>query len=179
MSADPRLSHQSRVVSELVERLSNAVHGPDEDAEFLGLQLDSAAQGLEALCLAALREAREAEAHAEALKSIIADNKARKDRLETKAEKIRAAVAQAMAEAGLPKITAPDLTVSLRQNKPQLVIDRDPTADDLPHVGEWIEAKTTYGWNKAAVRRALEEGGMPFEFAHLTNGSASVQVRAK
>jgi len=178
MSADPRLSHQSRVVSELVERLSNAVHGPDEDAEFLGLQLDSAAQGLEALCLAALREAREAEAHAEALKSIIADNKARKDRLETKAEKIRAAVAQAMADAGLPKIVSADLTVSFRQNKPSIVYTMDPKdiyqgADD-----PFVERVETFKFNAAAVREELERGST-MDFAQLSNNPPSITVRAK
>lgn len=177
MSADPRLSHQSRVVSELVERLSNAVHGPDEDAEFLGLQLDSAAQGLEALCLAALREAREAEAHAEALKSIIADNKARKDRLETKAEKIRAAVAQAMAEAGLPKITSDDLTVSFREGDAPLVIDRDPTEQD--HYDGLATKKTVYSWDKYTLRCAVQECGEDIKFARFGNPQPSIVVRAK
>ncbi len=178
MSADPRLSHQSRVVSELVERLSNAVHGPDEDAEFLGLQLDSAAQGLEALCLAALREAREAEAHAEALKSIIADNKARKDRLETKAEKIRAAVAQAMAEAGLPKITAPDLTVSFRANKPSIAFACEPDLTIVDQYGGFIKMKEVYSWDKEAVLEWLDAGNT-LSFAKLTNAAPSLTLRSK
>ena len=178
MSADPRLSHQSRVVSELVERLSNAVHGPDEDAEFLGLQLDSAAQGLEALCLAALREAREAEAHAEALKSIIADNKARKDRLETKAEKIRAAVAQAMADAGLPKIVSADLTVSFRANKPSIAFACEPDLTIVDQYGGFIKMKEVYSWDKEAVLEWLDAGNT-LSFAKLTNAAPSLTLRSK
>lgn len=169
------LYHKANIVAELAERLADAVHGPDEDAEFLALQLDSEAQGLEALCLSALRDARLAEAYGEALKSIEADNRARRQRLERRAETIRANVAWALQEAGIPKITAPDLTVSWRMGKPPLIIDRDPNAGDVEQ--GIATAKTTYAWDKEAVRKWMET--VPFSVARLGNPQPILTVRGK
>ena len=63
----------------LPKELADAVHGPEQDAEFLALQLDGEAQGSEALSALAARLARDRQ---RSLKSIEADNRTRRQRLE-------------------------------------------------------------------------------------------------
>lgn len=168
------LSYRANLVSELQSRLAEAMN--DEDADFLAGQLVDAGGDLERSCLAVLREARQAEAYAEALKTIIADNRARKERLEARAEKIRAAVAQAMAEAGLPKIVSADMTVSFRMGKAPLIIDREP--DERDYATSLATRKLIYAWNKDAVRRELDEGDT-LPFARLGNPCPQIVVRSK
>ena len=74
---------------------------------------------LEELPAAALREARMAGEMAEGAKRIIDATRARQERLKLKAESLRKAVSWALAEAGLQKITAPDLTASLGHGRPR------------------------------------------------------------
>jgi len=170
------LDHKARIVAELQNRLGEAT--TDDDQDFLSVQLSEAGNDLEGACLIALRNVRETEALVEALKSIIADNKARKDRLEAKAEKIRAAVAQAMAEAGLPKITAPDLTVSFRANKPSIAFACEPDLTIVDQYGGFIKMKEVYSWDKEAVREWLDAGNT-LSFAKLTNAAPSLTLRSK
>lgn len=174
---DPRLTHRAKIVAELTERLGNAFDGTDEDAGFLASQLEAEAKDLESLCLYALREARIAKAMAEGVKQIEADNRTRRERLERRAEKIREAVAMAMAEAGLPKITSDDLTVSFREGDAPLVIDRDPTEQD--HYDGLATKKTVYSWDKYTLRCAVQECGEDIKFARFGNPQPSIVVRAK
>lgn len=166
------LSHKANIVAELQDRLAEA---REDDADFLAEQLACAGDDLEGACLAALREARLAEAMAEGVKQIEADNRTRRQRLERRVETIRANVAWAMQEAGLPKITAPDLTVSWRMGKPPLIIDRDPNAGDVEQ--GIATAKTTYAWDKEAVRKWMET--VPFSVARLGNPVPQIVVRGK
>jgi len=168
------LSYRANLVSELQSRLAEAMN--DEDADFIAGQLVDAGGDLERSCLAALREARQSEAYAEALKTIIADNRARKERLEARAEKIRAAVAQAMAEAGLPKIVSADMTVSFRMGKAPLIIDREPELAD--EALGWADAKVTYTWKKDFIRKQLEAGGTS-EVFRLGNPAPVLTLRGK
>lgn len=156
------LDHKARIVAELQNRLGEAT--TDDDQDFLASQLSEAGNDLEGACLIALRNARETEALVEALKSIIADNKARKDRLEAKAEKIRAAVVAAMAEAGLPRLVGPDMTVPLIPTK-VLTIEGKPTKDD--YLRGW--ARASFDWSKTNIRKAIEDGE-GINFATLSDG---------
>jgi len=88
---DPRLTHRAKLVAELQERLSNALS--DDDADFLATALVESASDLEAVCISALREAKIAAAMAEGTKTVEAEIRARRQRLERKDETIRAAVA--------------------------------------------------------------------------------------
>ncbi len=166
------LSHKANIVAELQDRLSEA---SEDDADFLAEQLACAGDDLEGACLAALRNARETEALVEALKSIEADNRARRQRLERRSETIRANVAWAMQEAGLPKITGPDLTVSWRMGKPPLIIDREPNAGDVEQ--GIATAKTIYAWDKEAVRQWMEK--VSFSVARFGNPVPQIVVRGK
>lgn len=167
------LDHKARIVAELQNRLGEAT--TDDDQDFLASQLSEAGNDLEGACLIALRNARETEALVEALKSIEADNRTRRQRLERRVETIRANVAWALQEAGLPKITAPDLTVSWRMGKPPLIIDREPNAGDVD-VGI-ATAKTTYAWDKEAVRQWMEK--VSFSVARFGNPVPQIVVRGK
>lgn len=167
------LDHKARIVAELQNRLGEAT--TDDDQDFLASQLSEAGNDLEGACLIALRNARETEALVEALKSIEADNRTRRQRLERRVETIRANVAWALQEAGLPKITAPDLTVSWRMGKPPLIIDREPNAGDVEQ--GIATAKTIYAWDKEAVREWMEK--VSFSVARLGNAPTILTVRGK
>jgi len=170
------IHHKARIVEELQSRLAEAMN--DEDADFLATQLASEAADLEAVCISALREARQTEAYAEALKTIIADNRARKERLELRAEKIREAVIAAMASAGLPRLVAPDMTVSFRQNKPGIAFACEPDVSIADQYGGFIKMKEVYSWDKEAVREWLDAGNT-LSFAKLTNAPPSLTLRSK
>ncbi len=109
------------------------------------------------------REARYEEAMAEACKGLIKDMQDRKARREAKAERLRAAIAWAMAEAAEKKVDAPDATISVRDGTPKLVFDREATTEDA---GQGLAtAKVTCSWNKEAVSEAI---------ANLNNEAASI-----
>lgn len=103
--------------------------------------------------VAVLRQAIEREAHAEALKAIIDTMAERKRRLETGAHWLREAALLAMQSAGLPRLTAPDMTVSVGSPKPAVVITdaaalpdhlcRVKREPDKRAIGAALEAKQT------------------------------------
>lgn len=171
---DPRLNHRAKIVAELVERLGNA-NADDDSSDFLATELSGATSDLELLCVLSLREARTAEAMAEGVKQIEADNRARRQRLELKSENIRAAVAHAMQEAGLPKIVSDDMTVSLRMGKAPLVIDAKPEAWATTR---FVKTEFNFTWNKDLIREELSQG-VPIEFARIGNPAPVLTVRGK
>lgn len=170
------LSHKANIVSELVERLGDAA--TEDDADFLAEQLQAAGDDLQSACAAVLRSAKYDEADAEAIKSIEADNRARRQRLERRSEAKRAAVAWAMAEAGIAKLTPPDMTVSLRQNKPSLVTTVEPDLSMCEAYPHFVRMKEVYSFDKDAIRAALD-AGETLEWASLNNAPPSVTVRTK
>jgi len=171
---DPRLTHRAKLVAELQERLSNALS--DDDADFLATALVESASDLEAVCISALREAKIAAAMAEGTKTVEAEIRARRQRLERKDETIRAAVANAMQEAGIQKIVSDDMTISMRMGKAPLIIDREP--DERDYATSLATRKLIYAWNKDAVRRELDEGDT-LPFARLGNPCPQIVVRSK
>lgn len=125
--------------------------GLSDDDECLTDTLDGLTD-LNEIIIRAAREAKDAEAMAEAMKSIIAENSERCQRFKTKAAKIRHAIAFAMQDAGLPKITAPDLTISQRAGRiaPKII-----DADALP---EWAKVeKIVMTPDRDAIKQAFEE----------------------
>lgn len=82
-------------------------------------------EGVSALpdqCLAVLRWGAEQEAHAEALGALIKQMQSRKARLDMAAQRARDAVFRAMQAAELPRIVAPDMTVSIGKGRPKVII---------------------------------------------------------
>jgi len=176
------LERKAAIVAELQERVA-AVFDEDRtdaEAEFLASALTDQGVDLEAMCARALREALNTEAMAEGMKSVIEANRTRKARLEQKAQTIRAAVAHAMQESGLPKITAPDMTVSFRMGKPPLIIDGDP---DILAPSWAANMREVYSWNKDAIREELKRGLTDLSLgnatARLGNPEPTITVRSK
>lgn len=173
---DPRLTHRAKLVAELQERLSNALS--DDDADFLATALVESASDLEAVCISALREAKIAAAMAEGTKTVEAEIRARRQRLERKDETIRAAVANAMQEAGIQKIVSDDMTVSFRANKPSIAFACEPDLTIVDQYGGFIKMKEVYSWDKEAVREWLDAGNT-LSFAKLTNAAPGLTLRSK
>lgn len=85
--------------------------------------------------VAVMRQVAEREVHAKALGELIDGMGARKQRLENGAKWLRAAVLHAMQEAGVPKIKAPDMSLSVSPGKAKLIItDEAAVPDELVRI---------------------------------------------
>jgi len=122
----------------------------DDDADALNDTLE----GLDTLnedIVAVLRNALEREAMGKALGELIDGMTARRRRLDEGARSLRAAALQAMQEGGIPKLSAPDMTVSVGHGKPKIiVIDEAEIPDDLCRIRREP--------NKTEIAKALAEG---------------------
>jgi hypothetical protein len=95
---------------------------PEEDQDTLADTIAGESDLPDAI-VAVLRAALEREAQAKAIKDeLIARLTERARRLEDGAKSLRAAALQAMTEAGLPKIQAIDMSVSVGRGKPSVII---------------------------------------------------------
>ena len=164
------LHRHAIVYAEMRERLI-VQYGLEEDEPALLNTLSGECELEDAIAMV-LRAAQRADADADAVSAIMDANWQRKARHEARSERLRASVAQAMSEAGLKTVRAPDMTISLRSVKAKLIID-DESALPAHHV---IETRSTKP-NKDAIRDALE-AGEDVPGARLTNGSVTVSVRA-
>jgi Siphovirus Gp157 len=79
---------------------------------------------------ALVRDAVRASAMEDALKIIIADNQARKQQFAAKAERLRALALWAMTEANIPRVHAPDMTISQAPGRASVKIDDDNLVPD-------------------------------------------------
>lgn len=119
-------------------------------------------------CLAVLRDALRREAMAKGLGGLIEEMQARKRRLDEGAKFLRVAVLNAIQEAGVPRITAPDMTVSVGRAKPRVVItDEAALPDNLCQI--------TRTPDKTAIAAALATGDVPG--AMLGNPAVFLSVR--
>jgi hypothetical protein len=153
----------------LRERLKQAFQLEDND-EFLFDTLDGESDFKE-LCISALKFAHERAAMAEALDNVIDSYVSRQNRLLESVKSIRAMVADAMMEAGETKITAPEMTVSVRIGKPKVEIVGEVT-------DEFLREKTTMHPDKQLIAEALESG-KTLPFAYLSNPGPVITVRVK
>lgn len=97
--------------------------------------------------VAIMRQVVEREAHAKALGELIDGMWARKQRLENGAKWLRAAVLHAMQEAGVPRIKAPDMSLSVSPGKPKLVIlDEAAVPESLMRVKRDPDRKAIAEW---------------------------------
>jgi hypothetical protein len=148
----------TRIIAELREKL---VSEYGEDNEALEDTLEGATDLPEQLAQLA-RGIMRLEGYAEAMKSIIRDNHARKAALELRASKLRGVIAWALSEAGMKKIphdALPDLSVSVREGKPII-----PDEAAVPH----FYCRVKYEPNRSFIRALLEEGET-LDFANLGN----------
>jgi hypothetical protein len=147
------LPQKGRERALLKEWLATAF-GLDETEQAFADTLEGA-DDLPELCELALREAKTREALAEGLSGLIDALKARRERLLDSVDRARAAVADAMANANERRLIAPDMTISLREGKPRLIID----VDRLPEA--FRVAKTTYKPDRPAIQAAVDRGDVP------------------
>lgn len=106
---------------------------------------------LEEQIFAVLRAAVERDAYGKALSGLIDDMAARKRRLDEGAATLRLVALAAMQDAGLPKLRAPDMSVSIGRGKPKVqIIDEAALPDEFCRIKR--EA------NKAEIAKALAAG---------------------
>ena len=120
---------------------------------------------------ALVRDAVRVSAMADALKIIIADNQARKQRFESKAERLRALALWAMTEAELSRIDAPDMSISKSNGRPAVVIpDESLVPDDMCVIKRHPD--------KVAIRDKLASNEF-VSYASLSNVVPILTVRTK
>lgn len=118
-----------------------------------------------------IRAARERDAQALALKSMMADMGERKARFERGADKLRETAFLLMDAAGIGKIDRPDFTASLRNNPPRVIVTDEAVIPDtycrvsrLPNLND--------------IRAALKDN-IAIPGVSLGNGGRSLAVRTK
>jgi hypothetical protein len=168
MNAQQTFSQEIATAALVVKALEDAGITPD-DPDYATL-IESECDALERL-RRILRAARWAEGQSKALKDIEAEMKGRRQRFDDKAETLRAIVKQAMQTLGLPKIEAPDLTASLTNTRPSVVID-----DEAAIPSQLCKVVRTP--DKTAIKSALEQGEV-VPGASLSAPSQTLTVRVR
>jgi len=112
------------------------------------------------------------EAHVDGLRLYLKDLQERVSRLESRARSRREAVRDAMVEAGLKQLVAPDLTLSIRSSSPGLVVS------DESEISEHYFEPRPPKLNRMAVLNDLRRGAsVPGTF--LSNAAPVLAVRTK
>jgi hypothetical protein len=120
---------------------------------------------------AIVRAALDDAAMAEAIRDRAKDMKARLDRIEARADRLRQIVKNAMADAHIQKLTQPDFTASLRAGQPHVTITDEQAIPESflsyrPHI------------NKREILDALKDGA-EVAGAALSNPEMVLSVRTK
>lgn len=164
----PKLEEHVRLYAELKERLK--AEFPDIDEETLS---DTAEGGsdLHETLMWLCRKAVEKEAFADALADMIAGMTARKARFIAGADHLRGLALWAMGEADIPKITAPDLTVSIGKGRTKVIIS---DIEKIPqHLCTFIAKPDT-----KAIREEIESG-TDVPGASISNQQPVLSIRTK
>ena len=106
------------------------------------------------------------------VQSRIGELEARAERFNRRGVLIREMIFRVLESANLKKVELPEVTLSLRNNRPHLVGDADPMRlpDDL--------CKITRSINRGKIREAIENGH-PVEGFALSNSAPSLVVKVK
>ena len=145
-------------------------------AEFpeLSEDIDTLADTLEGMSMAPdliaefIRNAREDEANAEALASMMRDMADRKQRFIARADKRRQAAMNVMNAIEMRKLEMPDFTASIRAVPPKVELFGDVPKEFC---------NVVYVPDKSRIKEALTNG--PVSGAHMTNGYETLTVRTK
>lgn len=121
-------------------------------------------------CIKTVRSAREDEALAKALKSMMDNMAKRYKRLLALADAKRRVVLSAMDRAGIKRIDAPDLTITTGSSKPSVIITDEGALPD-----QFVRIKREP--DKAALGKALADG-VSIPGALLSNGGKHLIVRS-
>lgn len=118
-----------------------------------------------------VREAARREGFANALQAIIGENRERKNRHENAAAGIRARIAQAMIDADLKKVEAPDATISVRIGATGVkVVSEELLPEEA--VREKILRVTDMAWIKNEIAEGRQVPGVV-----KTNGAPILTIR--
>lgn len=132
--------------------------------------LDSLMLDIDQKCISAVQYARELESTAKQIKEEEARLKARRERLQDQADRVKGYVKQAMESVGVPKIDSPLFTLSLRKSPGKVVIE-----DEHLITGEWKEVIQQVKIKKSEIAKALKSGGF-VEGARLESGK-TLQIK--
>jgi len=154
------------------DELLRAFPGLADDTEALADTLEGASNFKEAVAYV-MNEMDEDQMLIAAINQRMAVLTARRERLELRAERMRAALCQAMERAGEKRVTLPECTVSLATVPGKVIIIDESLIPDRFMV--YPEAPPPRP-DKLTLARALKEG-IEVEGATLSNGSVTVKVR--
>jgi hypothetical protein len=143
---------------------------PEIDEETLHDTLDGCTT-LDQCILALARSVRADEAMIEALENRMTDLKERANRFQARADKARQIIADAMAQAGMKKITAEDVTLSLKPTPAKLIVTDEAQIPEDYLI--W-----TSRFDKALMKTQLAAGA-EIPGATLGNGNQTVSMRFK
>lgn len=144
---------------------------PDIDDETLHDTLEGLSSLTDDLA-AVLRSRTEDEILITGLKARMEELRARLQRLQERSDKKRELVGDVMERAGLPKLTLPDLTVSIRKNQPPVeIIDEI----EIPATYWRLQAPTL---DRVALGNALRSG-TPVAGARLGKATSSITIRTR
>ncbi len=118
-----------------------------------------------------MRHALDAQAQAAGLADLIKQRQDRKSRLQAKHDRLKSIVLHAMADAGLPKLTAPDFSATRSRSQPAVIITADVSA--IPD----SMCRITREADKKAIGARLK-AGVHLDYATLGNPVESLTVRA-
>lgn len=168
---DPRLSREVAIYRDVTARIA-ALYDIDCTDEQVLLDTVEGETSLHEFLGEVLREAVAVEAYAKAIPALVRQLHERKERLETRAHRLRAAVLWAMGEAGLKKLPLPDMTVSIGAARAPLIIrDDEAVPDEYCHPPKKAP-------DRIKIREALNNGA-ELAFAFLGNKEPSLNIRSK
>jgi hypothetical protein len=144
---------------------------PDETEESLADTIEGATD-LDQAILATLREALWREAQGDAVQTMIDTLIERRNRLILRAKVMRQAAAEAMTEAGMKSLAAPDMTVSVRAGQPKAVVTDEALLPEM-----YWRVRTIREPDKRAIADSLSFEEVPG--AHLSNAPPVLTIRRK
>jgi hypothetical protein len=142
---------------------------PDIDEDTLRDTLEGLTD-LQEMLVAVLKAAHEDECRIEVIEKQIGKLKERADRFQARSDKARATVARIMEEAGIKKLSAPELTASLRRVPPKVVV-----VDEAQIPADYMILPPPKP-DRTLIKRALDDGYV-IPGVTLSNGSVSLTVR--
>lgn len=120
---------------------------------------------------ALIRDARRAAAWAKALGEIMKDNATRKSRLEGRSEWLRGLALHTMQACSIPKVEAPDLTISTSAGVPHVIITHEAAVPDR-------HCRIVKTPDKTAIEAELKSGAF-VPYAEWSNPMPVLKVRAR
>ncbi len=165
MNFDPRVIRQS------IENLKVSYPDLIEDEEAWIATLESET-GFNEVLTSIIRRKRQTEGLVVGAKHELDEIRARKDRLEHRANTLRELAFKIMSAAEIAKVELPIATLSLRAGTQQLVGSADPEElpDELCRISRDLD--------RTAIKDALKNGGTVPGF-QLSNGQPSISIRIK